>query len=109
MVITVISLILMTCGLFILGVATFGIFRFDDVFNRIHVAAKCDTLGAIFFLSGLAVLQGFSFITLKLVLIILFLWFTNPVSAHLVAKTEFQTASDINSRCETIDAPNADL
>ena len=100
----ILALTLMSFGLFILGVATFGIFRFDDILNRIHVAAKCDTLGAMFFLSGLAVLEGFSFITLKLALIMLFHWITNPVAIHFVARTEFQTASDLKDRCETIDA-----
>ena len=103
MIMTILPFILMGCGLFILGVATFGIFRFDDVLNRIHVAAKCDTVGAMFFLSGLAVLGGFGFVTLKLALIILFLWLTNPVALHLVARTELHTAPDIEDRCEFID------
>ena len=104
MIATILSFILMSCGLFILGVATLGIFRFDDVLNRIHVAAKCDTMGAILFLSGLAVLEGFSFVTLKLALILLFQWLTNPVAIHLVARTEFETAQDLKDRCEIIDA-----
>jgi len=105
MILTILSFILMGCGLFILGVATSGIFRFDDVLNRIHVAAKCDTMGAIFFLSGLAVLEGFTLITFKLALILLFQWLTNPVAIHLVARTEFHTAQDLGDRCETLDAP----
>ena len=99
----ILSIGLMSCGLFILGIATLGIFRFDDVLNRIHVAAKCDTLGAIFFLSGLAVLEGFSFITFKLALIILFQWLTNPVAIHFVARTEFHTAVDLKDKCEVIE------
>ena len=105
MVRTILSFVLMGCGLFILGVATFGIFRLDDVLNRIHVAAKCDTMGAIFFLSGLAVLEGFGFVTFKLMLIILFQWLTNPVAFHLVARTELHTAPDLKDRCEIIDVP----
>ena len=38
--------VLMFAGLFVLSVATVGIFRFSTMLNRIHVAAKCDTLGA---------------------------------------------------------------
>ena len=105
MIATILSFILMSCGLFILGIATLGIFRFDDVLNRIHVAAKCDTMGAIFFLSGLAVWEGFSFVTLKLALLLLFQWLTNPVAIHLVARTEFHTAQDIKDRCEFIGVP----
>ena len=42
----VIAAVLILGGLFVLGIATLGIFRFESVLNRIHVAAKCDTLGA---------------------------------------------------------------
>ena len=103
MIVTILAFILMGCGLFILGIATLGIFRFDDVLNRIHVAAKCDTMGAVLFLSGLAVWVGFNLTALKLILIIVFLWLSNPVAAHLIARTEFRTNPDLNGMCEIID------
>ncbi|MEL7624910.1 MAG: monovalent cation/H(+) antiporter subunit G [Clostridiales bacterium] len=99
---TVLAALLMGAGLFVLAVATLGIFRFRYVLNRIHVAAKCDTLGAMLFLSGLAVLEGFSFAAFKLILIIIFLWFTNPVASHLVTRVEFQTAAELEHECEVI-------
>ena len=99
----VLSVGLMVCGLFVLGIATLGMFRFDDVLNKIHVAAKCDTMGAMLFLLGLAVWGGLGFAALKLALVILFLWLSNPVASHLVAKTEFHTAADLGERCEIID------
>jgi len=100
----IITFLLMGGGLFVLGVATLGVFRFDYVLNRIHVAAKCDTLGAVLFLSGLAVWVGFNLTALKLILIIVFLWLSNPVAAHLIARTEFRTNPDLNGMCEIIDA-----
>jgi len=100
---TVLIYILMGSGLFVLGIATYGIFRFKYVLNRIHVAAKCDTLGAILFLSGLAVCSGVSWITLKLILIVIFLWLSNPVANHLVAKTELMTNPKLKDMCEIID------
>ena len=39
--------IFIVLGVFVLCVATFGIFRFEYALNRIHVAAKCDTLGSM--------------------------------------------------------------
>lgn len=92
--------ILMLSGLFVLGVATVGIFRFSTMLNRIHVAAKCDTLGALMLLSGLIVLSGFTVFSLKLVLIIVFLWLSNPVSSHLVARAEVKTNPDLNKICD---------
>ena len=67
-----ISALLIILGLFVLGVATFGIFRFDYVMNRLHVAAKTDTLGAMLVLTGLMVADGLSFISFKLLRIIIF-------------------------------------
>ena len=45
-------------GVFVLCVATFGIFRFEYALNRIHVAAKCDTLGSMLILAGLMLSRG---------------------------------------------------
>ena len=45
--------IFIVLGVFVLCVATFGIFRFEYALNRIHVAAKCDTLGSMLILPAL--------------------------------------------------------
>ena len=82
---------LMVGGLFIMGIATFGLFRLDYVLNRVHVAAKCDSLGALLTLSSLMVMRGFSFTSLRLFLIIIFIWLANPAAGHLVARLEVLT------------------
>ena len=99
----IIAGILMLCGLFVLGIATIGIFRFSTMLNRIHVAAKCDTLGALLMLSGLIILSGWNVFSLKLLLVIIFLWLCNPAASHLVARAEVKTHPDINSICDYID------
>ena len=98
----VLAFFLILSGLFVLGVAVLGIFRFNHVLNRIHVAAKCDTLGALLFLSGLALLSGWNSTTGKLMLILLFLWLSNPVAAHLIARLEVYTSKDLQEKCEVI-------
>ena len=97
---------LMLAGLFVLGIATIGIFRFSTMLNRIHVAAKCDTLGALLVLSGLIVLSGFNVFSLKLLLVIAFLWMCNPVASHLVARAEVRTNPDLESICDFVDMTN---
>jgi multicomponent Na+:H+ antiporter subunit G len=103
----VLAAILVFSGLFVLGVAVLGIFRFDYVLNRIHAAAKCDTLGAFLILTGLMIAEGFSFITFKLLLIVVFVWLTNPVASHLICKTEVLTNLAIEEQCEVceVDQP----
>lgn len=79
---------LMLGGLFFFSVGTIGILRFDEIFTRAHAAAKCDTLGAVLCLMALAVYAGVSFISFKLMLVILFLWVTNPTATHLITRAQ---------------------
>ena len=71
--------------------------RYKYVLNRMHVAAKCDSLGALLILVGCMILGGFSFMTLKLLLVLLILWITSPVAAHLIVKAEVKTQDEDES------------
>lgn len=79
---------LLVLGLLIFLIQMIGVFRFQYVLNRMHAAAMGDTLGIGCCLSGLIVMSGFSFTSLKLLLVIIFLWFSSPVSSHLIARLE---------------------
>lgn len=90
-------------GMFIFGVATFGLFKFDYILNRIHVAAKCDTLASLLIIIGLMFYSGLTITTLKLAIVVVFLWLSNPVGTHLIGQTEIITNKDIEKRCEVIE------
>jgi multicomponent Na+:H+ antiporter subunit G len=85
----VLSSIFLSGGLFFFMVGTIGLLRFPDMLTRAHAAAKCDTLGAMLSLLGLIVFSGFNTISLKLMLILLFIWITNPTGTHLIAKARY--------------------
>ncbi len=75
--------ILLILGTSFLLFGGLGLIRMPDVFNRIHAGSKTTTLGTLLTLAGAAVLQpqwGW-----KLLLIGVFLIFTNPISAQLLA------------------------
>ena len=78
-------------GLLILLIELVGVFRFQYVLNRMHAAAMGDTLGIGCCLLGLIIMKGFGFTSLKLLLVIIFLWFSSPVSSHLIARLEVAT------------------
>lgn len=80
--------LLLLIGLVIFLIQMIGVFRFKYVLNRMHAAAMGDTLGIGCCLLGLIVMKGFSFTSLKLLLVIIFLWFSSPVSSHLIARLE---------------------
>lgn len=73
-------------GLFFFLIGTLGVLRFPDALTRAHGAAKCDTLGAVLCLTGLIIEYGMTFTSLKLVLIVAFLWSTNPTGTHILGK-----------------------
>lgn len=97
-----IGTLLIFIGLLIIVLAIIGIFRLNYVLNRMHVAATCDTLGMLFILVGLVFFEGISFVTLKLVCIVIFFWISSPICSHLIAKVESRTNKNINKECEEI-------
>lgn len=89
-------------GLCVAAVATYGIFKFKFVLNRMHAAAMNDTLAILFVLTGLIIANGLDFVSLKLLLIILFLWFASPVSSHLLARLEVTVDEHVKEECEGV-------
>ncbi len=62
-----------------------GIIRLPDVFCRMHAAGIIDTSGAGLILAGLILQAGFTMVTVKLILIGAFLFFTSPTTTHALA------------------------
>lgn len=82
---------LLVFGLMIFAIEMVGVFRFRYVLNRMHAAAMGDTLGIGFSLMGLIVMSGLNFTSLKLLFVVIFLWFASPTSSHLIARLEVTT------------------
>lgn len=91
--------IFLLCGLVIFFTELFGVFHFKYVLNRMHAAAMGDTLGISSFLIGLMIFSGLNFTTLKLLLIVIFLWFSSPVSSHVLARLEVATNRKLDTHC----------
>lgn len=92
------GLLLAGLGIFLLQV--FGVFKFKYVLNRMHAAAMGDTLGIGISLIGLIILSGLNFTSLKMALIIVFLWLASPVSSHLISRLEVVTNEHLEANCE---------
>ena len=91
---------LIAMGIIALFVSILGTYRFRFALNRIHSAAISDTFCMFFILAGLAVASGFSFATLKILLILAFMWCTSPISAHMLASLEYHTDEHLEQHCE---------
>ena len=76
---------LILIGVFFAVVGGIGMLRFPDFYTRTHAMGVTDTLGAAPILIGLMLQSGLTLVTVKLLLILLFLLFTNPVSGYSLA------------------------
>ena len=76
-------------GCFFILLASVGLIRLPDFYSRVHPAGKSDTLGQTMVLTGLIIYQGFSLESIKLVLIILFVFVTNPTATHALVKAAY--------------------
>lgn len=84
----VIGLLLLLGGFFI-AVSAIGVLRLPDVFMRMHAATKAGTLGAGLILLAAAVLFGTLSVTVKALVVFLFLLFTAPVGAHVLGRAAY--------------------
>ena len=84
-----VSWALLASGSFMVLVGALGLVRMPDFYTRMHAAGITDTLGADLILLGLMVQAGFSLVTVKLLLIGAFLFFTSPTSTHAIANAAF--------------------
>ena len=88
-----ISLALLIGGVFLGISGAVGVIRFPDFYTRLHAAGVTDTLSAGMILSALMVQAGFTLISVKLLFILLFLWYTSPVASHALARAAVHTGA----------------
>ena len=92
---------LLLSGLIIFLIELYGVFHLKYVLNRMHAAAMGDTLGISFSLVGVMIFSGLNFTTLKMMLIVIFLWLASPVSSHLLARLEVVTNEKLENHCQS--------
>ncbi len=86
------GLIDVLAGLMLMGgvlfalVGAIGLLRLPDFYARTHAAGVVDTLGPALILAGLMLRAGWTLTGAKLLLILLFLWFTGVVATHALAR-----------------------
>ena len=75
--------------------AVLGANRFGFIMNRIHAAGIGDTLGLFLIALALVIGTGFGMPQIKMIMIIVFMWFTSPVSSHFLSQIEYFTNPDL--------------
>ena len=86
--------------LFLIGGAAFsiiggiGIVRMPEFYSRLHGGGVTDTLGAALIILGLMFQTGFTLATVKLAIILFFLFVVSPSSCHALAKSAIMQGLD---------------
>ncbi len=82
---------MISLGLFFLVVAAIGMVRLPDVYTRSHAVSLTDAVGAFFLLTGLAIYQGFSTNTLRILVVLALLFLVNPVISHATVRAALRS------------------
>ena len=88
----IIGALLLLGGTTFLLLAGLGLVRMPDAYNRIQAGTKATTLGTLLSLAGVAFLHP-DWI-LKLLLIGVFLLFTNPLSSQVLARAAHRSGAE---------------
>ena len=95
--------ILTVTGLCCLVSGVVGVYRFKYALNRLHAAAILDTVGILLMLLGVAVATGFNLTSIKLLVVVGFLWLTSPVCGHMIGRMEITINDDLDKAMAVID------
>ena len=90
-VIEIITSIFILIGVFLTLLSAVGVIRLPDVYSRMHAAGKSSTLGVVFLM--LAVVLYFipeGIINAKILLAILFVFMTAPLSSLIVNRSAYR-------------------
>ena len=82
----ILGLILITIGVLFDLFGTIGLVRLPDLYNRLQAATKSVTLGTCSILLGIIIIRGFSAVSMKALLCIIFILLTTPTAAHALAR-----------------------
>jgi multicomponent Na+:H+ antiporter subunit G len=90
----IVSWVFLLSGSFFAVVGALGVIRMPDLFTRLHAAGVTDTMGAGLILVGLMFQGGISLVTVKLFMILGFLWFSSPVSTYALSRATLASGQE---------------
>jgi len=85
----ILGIIFMFIGCFFIVVSSIGMLRLPAFYTRLHAGGKTDTLGQAFVFIGLMLHEGINLISLKMFIMIVFIFLANPTATHAIAKAAF--------------------
>lgn len=86
MLLDILSALCLAGGGFFCLVGGIGLLRMPDFYTRVHAASLTETLGAGLILLGLMLHEGFTLVTVKLLMIGLLIFFASPTASHALTR-----------------------
>jgi len=80
----------LVAGAVSLLIASIGLYRMPDFYNRIQIGTKASTFGLLLTIIGVALISPIAWVG-KLIALMLFVLFTNPISSHVIARAAYFT------------------
>ncbi|MCI1675834.1 MAG: monovalent cation/H(+) antiporter subunit G [Ancrocorticia sp.] len=90
-VLDVIGAVFLFSGCTLTLIAAIGIFRYEDLIVKQHVATKPQVVALILNLTGTALLVRDASMTWTMLLVIAFMLITSPISAHMLSRAGYRT------------------
>ena len=84
-----IALVLLLLGAVFMLLAAIGMLRMPDVLTRMHSSTKSATLGVGLIMLGVVLTFGDFAIGVRAFAIVIFMFSTTPVSAHMIARAAY--------------------
>ena len=88
-----VAVLLILLGAIVSVISAFGLIRLPDVYTRSHAATKSATLSVLACLIGAFIYfwSNDGFVSIRLVLGIIFVFLTAPVAGHLVCRAAYRS------------------
>jgi len=87
----IVAVIFIVAGFFFTCAAAIGVLRLPDFYTRLHASGKADTLGIALTLVGLAIYNGFSLVSIKIIIISVLIMLANPIGTHVLARAAYRS------------------
>lgn len=102
------AILLLSSTSFVL-LAAIGLWRFDDVFSRIHAATKAITMGVLLAIVAAAFRMENPADLLKLLLAAILQLISAPVSGHMLGRAAYRAGTELTSHTVVDQLRDADV
>ena len=81
-----IACIFLAIGLIFITASAIGVLRLPDFYTRLHASGMGETLGLILSFIGLAIIEGFTLTSVKLIMVAFLVFLCNPIGTHMLVR-----------------------